>query len=52
MRRRAEQIDIDKLIVIGSELIPNTEPKTTAGKILRWIKKIVKIKNAIGIKIK
>ena len=52
MRRRKEEIDIDNLIVIGAEFISDEKPKTVVGKILRWIKKIVQIKSALGIKIK
>ena len=52
MRRRAENIDLDNLIVIGAEFISDSKPKTLAGKILRWIKKLVKIKTMLGVKIK
>ena len=52
MRRRAEKIDIDNLIVIGSEFISDKPPKTLAGRILRVIKKLAKIKLLLGIKIK
>lgn len=52
MRRRAEKIDIDNLIVIGAELISDEKPKTRVGRILRWIKKIVRLKSSLGIKIK
>ena len=52
MRRRSEKIDIDNLIVAGAEFISDEPPKTLAGKILRWVKKLVRLKTAIGIKIK
>ena len=51
MRRRAEKIDIDNLIVVGAEFISDEKPKTLAGKILRIIKKIVSIKSILNIKI-
>ena len=46
------QMDIDKILVSGAELISDTPPKTTAGKVLRWIKKIIKLKTLLNIKIK
>lgn len=52
MRRKAVDIDIENLIVVGAEFISDTEPKTLVGKILRWVKKIVRLKSAIGLKIK
>lgn len=50
--KQGNNIPIDELITVGAELISDEPPKTIAGKILRWIKKIVKVKNAAGIKIK
>jgi len=52
MRRKAEKIDIDNLIVVGAEFISDEPPKTIWGKILRVVKKLVRLKTAIGIKIK
>lgn len=52
MRRRSENIDIDNLIVIGAELIPNPPPKTFFGHVRYWLIKIVKIKKTLGIKVK
>lgn len=46
------KIPVDELITVGVELISDNPPKTIAGKILRWIKKIVRLKNVVGIKIK
>jgi len=45
-------LPIDEILVEGAELIPSTPAKTVAGKILRWVKKIIFIKNKLGIKIK
>ena len=52
MRRRAEKIDMDNLIVIGAELISDSEPKTRVGRWLRVLKKIIKLKGLLNIKIK
>jgi len=49
---KKQDINIDEIITVGAELISDSEPKTTAGKVLRWIKKIVRFKNLFGIKIK
>jgi len=51
MRRRSENIDLDNLIVVGAELISDKAPKTTVGKVLRWLKKIVRLKTLLNIKI-
>jgi len=50
--KKQEDINIDEIITVGAELISDEPPKTIAGKVLRWIKKIVRLKNVIGIKIK
>ena len=52
--KEPEKIDIpiDEILDIVENIIPDTEPKTVAGKILRWIDKILKFKKATGIKIK
>ena len=47
-----QNIDIDNIITVGAELISDTPPKTTAGKVLRWIKRIIKVKTMLNIKIK
>jgi hypothetical protein len=47
-----QNIPIDEILVIGAELISDSEPKTRAGKVLRWVKKLVKIKTSLGINIK
>ena len=46
-----QNINIDEIINASAELISDKPPTTTAGKILRWIKKIVRLKKLIGIKI-
>jgi len=45
-------INIDEIINVSAELISDTPPKTTAGKVLRWLKKIIKLKTMLNIKIK
>ena len=47
-----QNINIDQVLEVGAELISDTPPKTTAGKILRCIKKIIKIKSLLKLKIK
>lgn len=47
-----EQIDPNLVIDIAAELIPDTPPKTLAGRILRWIKRINRVRNGLGIDIK
>ena len=49
---KQSNINIDEIITVGAELISDKPPTTTAGKILRWLKRIVKIKNTFNIKIK
>ncbi|MBC7495406.1 MAG: hypothetical protein H7221_10395 [Flavobacterium sp.] len=50
--KKQEQIDPNLLIDVATELISDKPPKTLAGRILRWIKRLNKIKNSLGIKIK
>lgn len=38
-----EQIDPNILIDIAVELIPDTPPKTKAGKVFRWVEKILRV---------
>ena len=47
-----QNINVDEIINTAGELISDSKPKTTAGKILRFIKKIIKIKGLLNIKIK
>ncbi len=47
-----QNIPIDELISIGGSIISDSEPKTKAGRILRWIKRIISIKDSANIKIK
>jgi len=41
---------IDQILTVGTELISDKPPKTLAGKILRWVKRIVRVKNLVGVK--
>ena len=47
-----QNINVDEILTVGAELISDTPPKTTAGKILRWVKKIIRIKNMLNVKVK
>ncbi len=50
--KESKKIDIDDLLVVGAELISDKPATTTAGRILRWFKKIIKVKTMLNIKIK
>ena len=52
MKKEKEQIDTNILIDVGVSLISDKPPTTLVGKILRWIKKINKLRNGLSIKIK
>ena len=45
------KIPIDKIIEAGGELISDSEPKTRAGRWLRWIKKVIRLKSDLNIRI-
>jgi len=47
-----QNINVDEILTVGAELISDTPPKTTAGKILRWVKKIIRIKSMLNVKVK
>ena len=47
-----EQIDPNILIDVGVSLISDKPATTLVGKILRWIKKINKLRNGLNVKIK
>jgi hypothetical protein len=47
-----EKIDTDTIIDLATELISNKPPTTLFGRVLRWIKKVNKLKNDLGVKIK
>ena len=47
-----QQIDPNIIIDVATELISNKPPTTVVGRILRWIKRLNKVKNDLGIKIK
>ena len=52
MKDKKEQIDPNILIDVGVSLISDKPPTTLVGKILRWIKKINKLRNGLNVKIK
>jgi hypothetical protein len=47
-----QQIDPNIIIDVATELISDKPPTTIAGRILRWIKRLNKVKNDLGIKLK
>jgi len=47
-----EQIDPNVIIDVASELISDKEPTTRVGRWLRWVKKINRLRNNLGVKIK
>lgn len=49
---KKETIDPNVLIDVAVSVISDKPPKTLAGRILRWIKRINKIRNGLNIKIK
>lgn len=49
---KKEQIDPNIVIDVAVELISDKPPKTLAGRILRWIKKLNRARNNLGINIK
>ena len=52
MKKEKEQIDPNILIDVGVSLISDKPPTTLVGRILRWIKKINRVRNGLGIDIK
>lgn len=49
---KKEQIDPNLVIDVVAEIISDKPPTTLAGRILRWIKELNRMRNGIGIKIK
>jgi hypothetical protein len=47
-----QQIDPNIIIDVATELISDKPPTTIVGRVLRWIKRLNKVKNDLGIKIK
>ena len=47
-----EQIDPNILVDLAASVISDKPPTTLAGRILRWIKKINKLRNGLNVKIK
>lgn len=52
MKDTKEQIDPNILIDVGVSLISDKPATTLVGRILRWIKKINRVRNGLGIDIK
>ena len=52
MKDKKEQIDPNILIDVGVSLISDKPATTLVGRILRWIKKINRVRNGLGIDIK
>lgn len=52
MKKEKEQIDPNILVDLAASVISDKPPTTLVGKILRWIKKINKLRNGLSIKIK
>ena len=49
---QGKQIDPNLIIDVATGLISDKPPTTIVGRIFRWLKKINKLKNNLGIKIK
>lgn len=47
-----QKIDPNVLIDVATELISDKPPTTFVGRILRWVKRLNRVKNDLGIKIK
>lgn len=47
-----KQIAPNVIIDVATELISDKPPTTLAGRILRWIKKINRVRNGLGVDIK
>ena len=52
MKDKKEQIDPNILVDLAASVISDKPPKTLVGRILRWIKKINRVRNGLGIDIK
>lgn len=52
MKQEQKQIDPNIIIDVATELISDKPPTTLVGRIFRWIKRLNKAKNELGIKIK
>ena len=46
-----QKIPIDEIISVGGSLISDKPPTTFFGKVFRWIKKAIQIKDGANIKI-
>ena len=47
-----KEIDPNLIIDVATGLISDKPPTTIVGRVLRWLKKLNKVKNDLGIKIK
>ena len=52
MKDKKEQIDPNILVDLAASVISDKPPTTLVGKILRWVKKINRVRNSLGIDIK
>lgn len=52
MKKEQEKIDPNVIIDLATGLISDKPPTTFFGRVFRWIKRINKVKNDLGIKIK
>ena len=52
MKDKKDQIDPNILVDLAASVISDKPPTTLVGRILRWIKKINKLRNGLSIKIK
>lgn len=47
-----QKLPIDEIISAGGSLISDAPPKTRVGRWLRWLKKIIQIKDKLNVRIK
>jgi len=47
-----KQVDPNIIIDVATELISDKPPTTRVGRWLRWIKKLNRLRNGVGLKIK
>ena len=50
MKKEKEQIDPNILVDLAASVISDKPPTTLVGRILRWIKKINKLRNGLNLK--
>jgi len=49
---KKQNINVDEILTVVEDLIPDTKPKTFIGKLFRVIDKVLKIKKLLGVNIK